>query len=169
MGKYIIQTEIYNKYSGVKFDGIFDNLRWSIFCQRVPPQQSYTLPMFRGVRCMYVLFVVVRGLPSILHVYYTCNIIGCVCHTGDSSEEKNNDTKSLKQHNISLILISYQFFFIIYLFIKIQLYMQIIQTLYIQFPFLCRVSAGTRHMNGSTVDMSYLYLTNCPFTGKPRI
>ena len=31
--------------------------------------------------------------------------------------------------------------------------MQIIQTLYIQFPFLCRVSAGTRHMNGSTVDL----------------
>ena len=27
------------------------------------------------------------------------------------------------------------------------------QTFYIQIPFLCRVTAGTRHMKGSTVDM----------------
>ena len=44
-------------------------------------------------------------------------------------------------------------FFIIYVFIELKLYIQIIQTFYIQIPFLCRVTAGTRHMKGSTVDM----------------
>ena len=43
--------------------------------------------------------------------------------------------------------------FIIYVFIELKLYIQIMQTFYIQIPFLCRVTAGTRHMKGSTVDM----------------
>ena len=46
------------------------------------------------------------------------------------------------------------FFFIIYVFIELKYTnIQIIQTFYIQIPFLCRVTAGTRHMKGSTVDM----------------
>ena len=44
--------------------------------------------------------------------------------------------------------------FIIYVFIELKLYIQIIQTFYIQIPFLCRVTAGTRHMKGSTVAKS---------------
>ena len=81
------------------------------------------------------------------------------------------------QHINTLISLIYKnfffvsFFFIIYIFIKLKLYtnctyklyIQVIHTnytyklylhyTYIQIPLLCRVTAGTRHMKGSTVDM----------------
>ena len=60
---------------------------------------------------VYVVCVCVICYCERLATYTTCiihsNIIGCVWHADDSSKQKNNDTKSSKQRNISLVLISY--------------------------------------------------------------
>ena len=71
------------------------------------------------------------------------------------STEDSSDSEILKCNDISSNnrFHTMDIFIIIYLFIRLKLYIQII-TFYIQIPFLCRVTAGTRHMKGGTVAES---------------